>query len=173
MKADIQPFGNELVRLRLLGEADLPITLAWRNRDSARRWFKTHDLLNAQQHMEWYRRYLSKGDDFVFIVEVDGKPVGQVAVYGVDCEQSFAEVGRFLVAPESEGNGYMTHACRELVHFSARELGLQYVFLEVFENNSRAISLYERLGFSSETSVGGILRMGMRIAAEAVGAAHA
>lgn len=159
MKRCIASFGNEVVRLELIKEADLNATLAWRNRDEARVWFKTSDVLSFDQHYGWFKRYQEKDDDFLFIITVNGKPVGQASVYGIDWQSGRAEVGRFLVAPEERGKGYISQACAELVKFCESSLGLTYLFLEVMENNDKAVRIYKRNGFAEESHCNGLIRM--------------
>lgn len=159
MKRPIAPFGNENVRLVLIKEENLNTTLAWRNRDEARIWFKTSNVLSFEQHYAWFKRYQEKDDDFLFIVTVKGKPVGQASVYGIDWQTGRAEVGRFLVAPEESGNGYIGKACSELVRFCENSLGLTYLFLEVMENNDKAMRIYKRNGFIEESRKNGLIRM--------------
>jgi diamine N-acetyltransferase len=143
----------------LIEASDLEATLAWRNRDDARIWFKNPISLSLEQHQAWFRSYQDKDDDFLFIVEVNGRPVGQVSVYGIQWAAGYAEVGRFLVAPEAAARGYITHACGALLRLSRRILGLRSVFLEVFETNERAIKLYQRNGFAEECRYNGLIRM--------------
>lgn len=159
MKKSIKPFGNDTVRLRLIEEDDLQTTLSWRNRDEARIWFKTSSLLSFEQHRAWYQRYLEKDDDYLFIVQVNGKPVGQASVYGIDWESGSAEIGRFLVAPGEGGKGYISQACGELVRYCFNVFGLSYLFLEVKECNDRAIRAYLRNGFTEEKRYDGLIRM--------------
>jgi diamine N-acetyltransferase len=167
MKRDMIPFGDEIVRLRLIEERDLETTLSWRNRDDARIWFKTSDPIPLESHKAWFQRYFEKDDDFLFIVETQdhpARPVGQVSVYGIDWSAQSAEVGRFLVAPGEGGKGYMTGACQLLIAYCCGPLGLDYVFLEVMERNARARRLYETIGFSEEDRHDGLIRMGRTIA---------
>ncbi len=65
----IPPIVGERVRLRLLEEADLPRTLAWRNQDHIRRWFVHSDVISPEQHRRWFGAYRERDDDFVFVVE--------------------------------------------------------------------------------------------------------
>lgn len=168
MKRAIAPFGNHAITLRLAEERDLPTTLAWRNRDDARVWFKTSDPLTMEQHAGWFRRYQDKDDDFLFVVEADGQLVGQAAVYDIDWSAGTAEVGRFLVAPEAAGRGLIGQACQLLVECCEKTLGLSYLFLEVFENNQRAIRVYDRNGFTEEKRYDGLIRMARSAARDAV-----
>lgn len=160
MKQEIAPFGDGTIVLRLVEERDLKTILDWRNRDDARVWFKTSERLAFDRHLAWYQNYLQKQDDFFFLVEVGGRPVGQCAIYDIDRAAGSAEIGRFLVAPDMAGKGFITRSCAELVRFGTRVLNLPYVFLEVMEQNAKAIGLYTRCGFVEESRSGGLVRMG-------------
>ncbi len=163
MKPNVEPFVSGQIRLRLLDERDLLTTLDWRNRDSARVWFKTSSPISPEQHQAWFNRYLMKDDDFVFIIEVAGTSVGQASVYGVNQQMKSAEIGRFLAAPEHSGHGYVRQACGALIEFSASNLALDYLFLDVLETNARAISIYESHGFLREWCMEGFIRMGCNL----------
>jgi len=160
MKRSIAPFGNESIRLRLIEERDLEKTLSWRNRDDARVWFKNSSQLTFEQHQAWFHRYLKRDDDFLFVVEVGGQLVGQASVYDIQWDVASAEIGRFLVAPNSGGKGYIGAACDSLIQFCADTFNLEYLFLEVIETNDLAIRLYQRNGFLEELRHGGLVRMG-------------
>lgn len=160
MKRIVDPFGNEVVRLRLVEEKDLQTTLTWRNRDEARIWFKTSSQITFEQHQAWFYRYINKDDDFLFVVESNGQIVGQASVYDIRWDEGSAEIGRFLVAPESAGKGYIGKACAALVVLCAETFNLQYLFLEVLEANERALRLYQRNGFAEERRYDNLIRMG-------------
>lgn len=160
MKPCINPFGNKNITLRLLEERDLALILAWRNRDEARKWFKDSNVISMDQHRLWFEKYIEKENDFHFIVESNNKPVGQASVYYIHKENSEAEIGRFLVDPNSAGKGYIKQACIELIKFCQNSLKLKYIFLEVMENNHKAIELYKKNGFKEEKRNDGLIRMG-------------
>jgi hypothetical protein len=56
-KRHIDPIVNGRVRLRLLQEADLAMTRAWRNQDHIRPWFFTNDVVSEEQHRAWFDHY--------------------------------------------------------------------------------------------------------------------
>lgn len=152
-KRAVEPIQKGPVRLRLLAEADLPKTLAWRNRDEIRRWFIYSDPLTPDQHQGWYERYRSRDDDFVFIIEeVEelGKPVGQVSLYDVNWAAKKAEFGRLMIGEEdARGKGLAKKATVLILEFGFRTLGLDEIYLEVFEDNTSAYQLYRSLGFQT------------------------
>lgn len=162
MKPAIQPFGDEVVTLRPMEETDLCEILEWRNRDAARVWFKNSDMISLANHQAWFARYLTTDDDFFFMVEADGAPVGQCAIYNIDRVGRSAEIGRFFAAPAQSGKGYIARSCKQLINFGLQNLGLNYLFLEVFERNARAAEIYRRCGFTEEGREGDIIRMGLR-----------
>jgi RimJ/RimL family protein N-acetyltransferase len=135
------------------------MTMAWRNRGDVRIWFRNSQVITADQHRAWYSQYLERDDDFTFIVEAQGQPVGLASVYGIDPANATAEVGRFMVSPGARGRGYIGLACKELLRFCADSLLLKSVFLEVKEENERAIRIYARNGFREVAKAGGFLRM--------------
>jgi diamine N-acetyltransferase len=173
MKREIKPFGNGVVRLRPITLDDLDLTMSWRNRDEVRVWFKDSQPLTPEQHRAWYTRYSARDDDFVFVIEADGQPVGHAAVYGIDWIERVAEIGRFMAAPEARGRGYIGLACGELLRFCGETLNLRSVFLEVKENNERAIGIYLRNGFREEARSAGMIRMCCRLDGTEVGSVFA
>jgi RimJ/RimL family protein N-acetyltransferase len=159
MKPPLQSFGSGGLTLRPIIESDLDLTLSWRNREDVRIWFRTFDRIDPGQHRAWFEQYLVTDNDFVFFVEFEGAPVGQASVYSVNRADGTAEVGRFIAAPEARGRGLMDLACSELLHFCANTLQLTSVYLDVKEDNARAIGLYRRQGFEEEERRGGMIRM--------------
>jgi len=162
-KPVLLPYQSEAMTLRPIGAADLPDTLAWRNRDEARVWFKSSARLTMEQHQAWFQAYLLRDDDQHFIVEAEGRRVGQASVYRIDTEKSTAEIGRFLVSPDHAGHGHIDRACGALIALCKERLGLSYLYLEVYEANERAMRLYAHHGFSPESTNDGLVRMGLHL----------
>jgi RimJ/RimL family protein N-acetyltransferase len=157
MKPSLRSTSDEIVEIRLLGLADLQATLSWRNREENRRWFINSNIIEWDSHVKWFEFYQKKSDDFVFVIESDGERVGQCAVYGIDLQKKRAEVGRFLAAPDSAGKGYIKRGCQLLIETCWQQLALESVFLEVLEENVRAIKLYEKLGFNEVSRKGKLI----------------
>lgn len=150
-KREIAPIEGPRVRLRLLDEADLPMTLAWRNQDRIRRWFFSSEPISPEQHRDWFERYKNRDDDFVFIIEETQlflRPVGQVAVYQINWHKRTGEFGRLMIGDEEAvGRGLASDATKLLVDSALEHWGLSEVFLETYSDNVAAISVYEQCGF--------------------------
>ena len=161
IKPAVQPISGDGIRLRLLTENDLPLTLAWRNRDAARSQFRNAEKLVPTAHRAWFDQQKKLNDRYYFIVEnaEGGHAVGQVAIYNINHDTCSAEVGAFVVAPEVEGRGFMKRAILELIGWAFNVLKLRRVCLEVFATNQRAIRVYESCGFMQYGQAGELLLM--------------
>jgi len=146
----LEPVSEGAVTLRDLRASDLPATLSWRNDPRSRPWFHSDAVIEWESHLRWFRSYLGKAEDHVFVLEDEGRPVAQVSLYRIDGDS--AEFGRLLVDPETRGKGYGGIASRLCLRLADEVLGLRIVHLEVKRTNSAAIKIYEALGFGIRPS---------------------
>jgi diamine N-acetyltransferase len=162
-KSIIAPIQSSRLRLRLAEAGDLPLTLAWRNQDEIRRWFKNSNPLTLEQHQAWFSSYLLRDDDYLFLIEETdrlNRPIGQVSLYGIDWQGGSAEFGRILIGePEAQGAGLAGEATTLLLDFAFREWGLREIYLEVIAENARALRVYRRCGFVISSEESGLIRM--------------
>src|SRR6476659_8493928 len=150
-KRQISPLVSGRVRLRLLEEADLPMTRAWRNQDHIRKWFFNSDLIAQERHQAWWRQYQDRDDDFVFIIEETEtlkRPIGQVAIYNIDWADRRAEFGRLMIGEvDAQGQGLAGLATATVVDAILTAWEIDEVYLEVIEANVPALAIYRACGF--------------------------
>lgn len=150
-KRQVAPLSGRRIRLRLLSEADLPLTLAWRNQDHIRKWFVHSEIIPWEQHQRWCAQYFQRDTDFIFIIEETRdlcRPVGQVSLYNIDWGRKRAEYGRLMIGDgEAAGKGLAKEATEVLLAYAFACLNFEEVALEVFKDNVRARALYASLGF--------------------------
>ena len=162
-KRQISPLVSGRVRLRLLEEADLPMTRAWRNQDHIRKWFFNSDLITPERHHAWWRQYQDRDDDFVFIIEETEtlkRPVGQVALYNIDWASRRAEYGRLMIGePDAQGQGLARLATSTIVDQALTPWGLEEVYLEVLAANLPALAIYRGCGFHEFAHEAGVVKM--------------
>jgi RimJ/RimL family protein N-acetyltransferase len=92
-----------------------------------------------------------KSDDAYLLIEtLEGKFVGTIQLYHTDRRHRTAEFGLVLDNRKAWGKGYGSEAVRLLLRFVFRELGYEKVGLSAYEFNTRALALYEHLGFQHE-----------------------
>jgi RimJ/RimL family protein N-acetyltransferase len=162
-KRFIEPLVDGRVRLRLLEERDLPLTLAWRNRDDIRRWFFKSDVIAPGQHRAWFDRYQQRDDDFVFIIEETEtllRPVGQIALYDVDWAGKRAEFGRLMIGDQAARRcGLARLATTVLVDDALTRWGLDEIYLQCVADNDRALAVYTACGFEETARTDSIVTM--------------
>jgi RimJ/RimL family protein N-acetyltransferase len=90
---------------------------------------------------------------FVICLVEDERPIGEVALTGIDRVNGSAEVGIFIGEPAEWDKGYGTDAVRAIVDFGFAELRLERIWLEVGTENPRAQRSYEKAGFSWEATL--------------------
>ena len=158
------PFlAGDRVRLRLLEEADLPRTLAWRNQPHIRRWFVRGAVITSEEHRRWFEGYRERDDDFVFVIEEAGppsRPVGQVSLYRIDWSRRRAEFGRLMIGEaDATRRGLAGEATALLIDHATTTWGIRDIELEVFADNAAAIALYTAQGFRVAEHRSPMLRM--------------
>jgi RimJ/RimL family protein N-acetyltransferase len=160
---DILLIESSRVRLRLLEEADLSRTLAWRNREDIRKWFVHSEIISPAQHQQWFLNYLERADDYMLIIEEIKefqKPVGQVSLYNIDLVSGKADYGRLIIGERNaQGKGIAKEATSLLLSYAFNTWKLRRIELEVFTNNKPAIAIYRGCGFSELSESNGLIRM--------------
>ncbi len=81
---------------------------------------------------------LEKAND-IFVLEISGKLVGSVAIYG-------SEIDDFVVAKEFQGKGFGTALLRFAVA-RMQNAGVEPILLHVADWNRNAVALYLKNGF--------------------------
>ena len=103
-------------------------------------------------------RFEKASDDpalVVWVIEtLDGRPIGNVGLQGIDRHHGRAELGISIGEKECWGHGCGTDAVRQVLRYAFQELGLRRVDLITDEDNQRGIRCYEKCGFVRE----GLLR---------------
>ena len=106
-----------------------------------------------REHWEKWRveRYDDKSG-FVFGIRLHDAPelIGWVELDGVHWTNGSAWLGIGIGDPKNRGKGYGHEAMTLILDYAFNELNLHRIQLSVFGYNTRAIDLYERMGFVRE-----------------------
>ena len=88
--------------------------------------------------------HLDPSNECVMIAEVNGRPMGSIAIARVDAQN--AQLRFFLLEPEARGYGLGLRLAESAIAF-CRKIGYTHVFLETINLLTTARSIYKRLGF--------------------------
>lgn len=142
------------LRLRSAESDDGERLRTWKNAN--RQHFFFQDEISPEAQLRWMQGYFERADDFMFIVELAGRPVGCMGFRLIGGEVDVYNV--ILADPSAGGKGTMSKALRIMLSF-ARKLTSK-VGLKVLKGNP-AVRYYERNGFHVLAERGDHLEMAL------------
>ena len=154
-----RPLDGELVRLRAVEESDAAVMYRWGNDWETIKYLSAHYPRTMQFEREW----VAKGDpaygNAQFIIETlgDANPIGWIGLHDASPEDRSADLGIAIGDHDRLEGGYGTDAMRVVCRFGFEMMNLNRIALTVFDWNTRAIRVYEKVGFKHE----GVLREGI------------
>ncbi len=143
---------TELINFTELTYADKMTVLSWRNDERIRFNMYSSDTIEESVHLAFIESLRDATDREYFLVRQDGEPVG--CIYFTDITDKNAVMGIYA-SPDTKGVGRLLMDA--LLSYAFDCLHVDMVTSEVFADNERAHSLYEKYGFTdvSEKTVNG------------------
>jgi RimJ/RimL family protein N-acetyltransferase len=156
------------VRLRPAVPRDAELLRRWRGEPAVRRFQPLSDLSVGQLRNDIASHrlpdlYRGRGEEFQWIIEVDGRPAGWITLVVSNWEHGLAEVGYALTTPH-QGSGVMTQALGELVRDLFSRTVIERLEARCAVENTGSARVLEKLGFVRE----GRLRRYFRLEGERV-----
>ncbi len=141
-----------LVRLRALEPTDLGRAYTWINDREVTRYLAARYPLSRADEERWLneRPTNSFGGVRLAIESKDGAHIGNIDLHQPNAEDRKAGLGIMIGDKAYWANGYGTDAIVTLLRFAFHEMGLNRVWLHVFDFNERAIACYTKCGFREE-----------------------
>ena len=141
---------GSMITLRALEDRDQETLRCWRNDPKLSCFHFSAMPLSQISQKRWYENYSESSNSKIFIIENDqNSAIGYTVLKNIDHKNRNAEIGLYL-DPSFQGKGYGRDSFETLIRFCFEELNMHRVYLQVFAFNTRAISLYERIGFKTE-----------------------
>lgn len=105
---------------------------------------------------EWVEYHRKKPNEIVWVIadRANDLCLGHVGLYNIDNRIRKAEFAIMIGDKASWGRGLGTVTSKQVIDYGFEQLNLHRIELEVLSSNTRAVKLYQKLGFSHE----GILR---------------
>lgn len=148
-----QPFRNNLVRLRKHTHGDATNYVLWFADTEVTRGISNYGPVSHTQQRAWVEEMATTSDPIFAVDAVGGEQpqhIGNVSLFSIDQRSRQAELGIAIGDKAYWGKGYGPAAMSLLLDYGFGELNLHRIYLQVLDDNQRAIRSYERLGFTHE-----------------------
>jgi RimJ/RimL family protein N-acetyltransferase len=144
---------GELVRLRAQEPEDLERDYTWFNHPEVTYYLGARYPMSRAEEERWLRD--ASTNDFasglrLAIETKAGVHIGNIGLHNASPEDRRAALGIVIGEPEYWSKGYGADAIITVLRFAFREMNLNRVWLNVFENNERALACYRKCGFHEE-----------------------
>lgn len=107
---------------------------------------------SVEKVREWLGR--RSADQVRWVMEtLGGEVVGSTGLHRIDCPDRHCWFGIWLGPPAVWGRGYGTEATLLVTRFAFRQLGMEKVYLGVYEGNERGMRAYRKAGYSVEATL--------------------
>ena len=133
---------TELVEFKSLDISQKEMVLSWRNDESVRMWMYNQDVITWDKHLSFIEGLKEDTSKRYFLVREDERDIGVIDLCQITKESAH---GGLYQNPALKGFGRVLLG--EMIAFSFVKLGVEKLYLEAFEENKRALKLYEKMGF--------------------------
>lgn len=148
---------NVALRSLSLADAEQFFKLVHENREHLGRWMfwvtTDYSLADAQRHINEALARSAAKNGFEAGIWFNGQLAGCVRYNYIDWTHKNTEL-RYWLGADFEGHGLATKACKALIDYAFRNLGLRRVEIRCMSENIKSRRIPERLGFTKE----GVLR---------------
>lgn len=143
----------DMLKLRPLEREDLRFVHELDNNETVMHYWFEEPYEAFVELYDLYEKHIHDQSERRFIVECGHQPVGLVELVEINHIHRRAEF-QIIIAPAYQGKGYATTATSLAMNYAFTVLNLYKLSLIVDCENSRAVHVYQKLGFREE----GVLR---------------
>lgn len=121
----------------------------WLNHPDVYRYMNMQHPISLEETVRWHERAGSNASRVDLAFEDSGAIVSMTGLTGIDTGNGLAEF-YIMTNPAQQGRGYGRKATVFTINFAFTQFNIHKVFLYTNDSNTRANSLYEKLGFTHE-----------------------
>lgn len=137
------------IRLRPLEREDLRFVHGLDNDAAVMRYWFEEPYEAFVELEELYNKHIHDQSERRFIIDLAGESIGLVELIEIDYIHRRAEF-QIIVHPDYENNGYAGQATHLALMYAFSVLNMYKIYLLVDVENTKAIHIYEKLGFIEE-----------------------
>jgi UDP-2,4-diacetamido-2,4,6-trideoxy-beta-L-altropyranose hydrolase len=136
-----------MMSMRPVTMSDSEILFEWRNDPTTYQYCLSSKEVKWEDHLNWLDKVIASDDVFLFIIDDNGRPVGQVRfnVYGDRAEISITIGAKFR--GKGLGSKAISHAIYE---FLGNNSNIESITARIRHENKASIDMFQKLGFSVE-----------------------
>ena len=143
------------IRVQAIERDDLQLFTKWLNDPEVRSGLDLYIPLSMAQEERWFEGLKeSPLEEHPLTIEIDTPEgwvmIGNVSLMSIDWRNRSAEIGIFIGEKKFWGRGHGGKAMLLMMKHGFESMNLNRIFLRVYENNTRAIHAYEKIGFVQE-----------------------
>ncbi|MCJ7709501.1 MAG: GNAT family N-acetyltransferase [Chloroflexi bacterium] len=142
------------VYLRAGEREDIPLFVTWMTDYRTVRTLTVAAPISLVSEEQWFERTTADqgkgGYFFVACLLEDDRAIGTMGLFELDLRNGSAGLGICIGAPEDRGRGLGADMLRALLAFGFGTLRLERIWLDVYDMNTGARRVYERVGFVHE-----------------------
>ena len=139
----------DTIRLRPLEREDLRFVHGLDNDAAVMRYWFEEPYEAFVELQELYDKHIHDQSERRFVLDTEGENIGLVELIEIDYIHRRAEF-QIIVHPEHQGKGYSRQATMLALSYAFNMLNMHKIYLVVDSENTRAIHVYEGIGFTRE-----------------------
>lgn len=145
-------FLGKNIKIRPMEDSDLLLKNKWINDVEINKTLLFDYPFSLSETKEWFKRTFFKRNRWDFIIEETktNKVIGMTGLININLRHRNSQF--FITIGEKEfwGKGYSREVIPLVLKFGFLELGLEKIYLYTLEDNLKARTIYEKLGFKQE-----------------------
>jgi RimJ/RimL family protein N-acetyltransferase len=130
-------------------ESHIPYYYTWRNDPEVAKYDQV-EFLRPRAYSEIEAWSMRMVEGYTYLILDQDKPIGTCAIMHPDMRNRHAELSIVIGDRAYWSKGFGTLIMKQLLQWGFEGLNLERLYLHVFAFNTRAIGLYEKMGFTKE-----------------------
>jgi len=136
-----------LVKLRPPRAEDAPVMITWFEDMEVTRFMALHHPPSLEMEKEWLERMARSGDDIVWTIEHDGRPVGATAIHAINWKYGYGTTGTTIGDRSLWGRGIGKEVMRLRADYAFTQLPLRKLKSGYYEGNDASAKAQAAAGY--------------------------
>jgi len=138
-------FKPKLINFIDLSLEEKKMVLEWRNHSSIRKFMRNKEIIPLENHLKYVESLKHSKDKKYFLVKELNEYIGTIDFTEIDLNKKETHLGLYA-RPNLRGVGDIL--MNSIIDYAFNSLEIKVLKLEVLKDNTKAIKLYKRFGFS-------------------------